>query len=102
VEKYFEAIDTNKDGLIDFDEFIAPMFKMTEETISSVFAMLDKNNDGTLCIEELKVLFKSRESDQTKEEKIWVQFMSQVAGKDGNITKEDFKKTMANIIENKI
>jgi len=60
--KAFKAMDSDRDGFIDFKEFME-MFngegdKIKEEEIKSVFQVFDINGDGKISAEELSQIFK--------------------------------------------
>lgn len=60
--KAFKAMDSDKDGFIDFKEFME-MFngegsKIKEEDIKSAFQVFDINGDGKISAEELSQIFK--------------------------------------------
>ena len=60
-ETVIHAIDANKDGQIDYDEFITAaadrMKLLNEENLKAAFRVMDTNDDGKLTVDEIKVSF---------------------------------------------
>ena len=58
VEQAFKTLDSNKNGYIDYTEFIAGCLQsynyLNEQHLKSAFAYFDKDQNGTITIEELK------------------------------------------------
>ena len=54
--------DTNKDGSIDFKEYMIIVYKMVngspEERLNLMFPIFDTNNDGLVSYEEIYVIGK--------------------------------------------
>merc|ERR1719499_1659069 len=54
--------DTNKDGHIDFREFMIVLYIMSngspEENMKQIFRVFDINNDGTITLKELQKIVK--------------------------------------------
>merc|ERR1739838_541025 len=54
----FRMYDTNKDGHIDFREFMIVLYIMSngspEENLKQIFRVFDINNDGTITLKELQ------------------------------------------------
>ena len=53
-----KAIDADKDGKIDFTEFLTAAFDkhklLAEPRIEQAFKILDADQDGKICINDLK------------------------------------------------
>ena len=65
---YFNSVDKNKNGVLEFKEIKKILAKFAEDTsttqeadeeIRRAFQQLDKNNDGKICYNEFKSLFDS-------------------------------------------
>ena len=65
---YFNSVDKNKNGVLEFKEIKKILAKFAEDTsttqeadeeIRKAFQQLDKNNDGKICYDEFKSLFDS-------------------------------------------
>jgi len=60
-----DKLDTNKNGYIDYTEFIAGCLKskiyLKEELLKRTFQYFDKDNSGTITLEELKEVLSSKE-----------------------------------------
>merc|ERR1712223_180353 len=58
----FRMYDTNKDGHIDFREFMIVLYIMSngtpEENLKQIFRVFDINNDGTITLKELQRIVK--------------------------------------------
>jgi len=63
LENALDIIDSNKNGLIDYTEFIAACLHsqnyLKENHLKTAFAYFDKDNSGTITKEELKDCLKS-------------------------------------------
>jgi len=63
LEKHiFRMYDSNKDGHIDFREFMIVLYIMSngspEENLKQIFRVFDINNDGTITLKELQKIVK--------------------------------------------
>ena len=60
VQKLLSSIDSNRDGTIDFTEFLTAAFDkkklLTEENLKRAFAVFDKDGSGTVSKEEIKAI----------------------------------------------
>jgi len=58
----FRMYDSNKDGHIDFREFMIVLYIMSngspEENLKQIFRVFDINNDGTITLKELQKIVK--------------------------------------------
>ncbi|KAL3877534.1 hypothetical protein ACJMK2_035231 [Sinanodonta woodiana] len=100
----FVAFDINKSGGIDFCEFMhklrPPLSKCRKDVINEAFDRLDVNNDGSISIEDLKVVYASNIKQHPKilsgewtEEKALKQFLNTIDSPecpDGKVTREEF------------
>jgi len=80
LEKHiFRMYDTNKDGHIDFREFMIVLYIMSngspEENLKQIFRVFDINNDGTISLKELQkivrdlfLLINESNADQASQE----------------------------------
>ena len=91
------AVDTNGDGEIDFDEFLALMrLRMgesgddAEKHLRDVFDMFDADGSGCIDRNEMRALMKKLAQDLTEEE--ITQIMEEVdQDGDGEISFDEFK-----------
>lgn len=95
-----EMVDQDKDGKIDFQEFVAASIDhralMNEENIRAVFDMLDYNGDGQISLEELKDNFKS---GGDKNNEILQQIIKEVdKNNDNHISFEEFNEGMKQML----
>ena len=62
IHKYFSSIDTDKNGKIDYTEFLAACLEkkvfLKEEKLYEAFSMLDTNHNGKISKEELMSVLK--------------------------------------------
>jgi calcium-dependent protein kinase len=60
-EKVFDNMDTNNDGLIDYQEFILACSSyeniVNERNVKDLFDQIDLNNDGFIQMSELQAIF---------------------------------------------
>jgi len=58
IEKAMDVIDSNKNGYIDYTEFIASCLQsynyLQESHLKAAFGYFDKDNSGTISLDELK------------------------------------------------
>ena len=63
-DQFFEAIDANHDGEIDYNEFITASIDrakvMNKTNIDNVFRIFDANGDGFIDLDELKDVFQGK------------------------------------------
>ncbi len=62
-EKLMDEIDVNKDGFIDYTEFITAAVNkaviLNEENLEAAFRLIDRDNSGSITVEELQDAFDS-------------------------------------------
>ena len=60
-EELFNCLDVNKDGVIDYDEFINSAYDrvklLNAKNLEFAFNIIDKNKDGSISSEELQQTF---------------------------------------------
>ena len=88
--EYFDSIDTDKSGKIDYTEFIAATLSkkndLQKEKLKEAFSMLDKNNDGKISKEDIKGILRLESKDQ-----IITDLMAKAdTNKDGEIDYNEF------------
>ena len=64
LKELVEEVDANRNGTIEFDEFLELMAEKmknfdTDEELMEVFRSMDKNGSGTLTKDELKTVLKA-------------------------------------------
>ena len=105
MEKHvFRMYDSDKDGFIDFTEFMMVFHIMsdgtTEEVLTKIFRVFDVNSDGTISMKEMSKLIKDmygllKTEDPNIASKNLVAktaFAEMDKDKDGKVTKEEFLK----------
>ena len=99
------SIDTNRDGVIDYDEFMtaaADREKLLNTTnLKNAFKALDKNGNGKIEAEEIKGAFANGNIDKLSfhgvdvNENFWEKLMTELdENKDGEISYEEFESHM--------
>lgn len=88
-----EALDKNKNGVIDYTEFLTAASDksklLTDHNLRFAFNMFDKNRDGRISKAELKAVFETAEQ---KDEDLWNEVFNEVdTDGDGDISFEEFK-----------
>jgi Ca2+-binding EF-hand superfamily protein len=98
----FDAFDTNRDGQIEFREFLECLFITTrgrvEERLLWAFGIYDINGDGYISVEEMTeivaalydMLGRSSETQMSAEERVGAIFELMDENKDGKISKQEF------------
>ena len=75
VENIMRAADTNRDGQLDYSEFITAAFDkqmlLSEANINRAFKMLDINGDGKIDRSELIQVFNNGAGGEPQDEKFW-------------------------------
>mmetsp|Transcript_10533 Transcript_10533/g.17673 ORF Transcript_10533/g.17673 Transcript_10533/m.17673 type:complete len:119 (+) Transcript_10533:1209-1565(+) len=96
------SLDKNCNGLIDYTEFITAASDKTkllnEKNLKFAFNMIDKDQDGNMTKQELRMMF---ESSEQKDEKLWSEIFDEVdLDKDGKITYDEFVTCMNQVVTN--
>jgi Ca2+-binding EF-hand superfamily protein len=101
----FNAFDINKDGQIQFAEFLRCLSVTTrgglEERLLWAFTLYDINNDGFITFEEMttivasmyQLIGASQQFQSTPEERVQAIFQAMDLNRDGLISKEEFTRT---------
>ncbi|XP_054550500.1 troponin C, slow skeletal and cardiac muscles [Tenrec ecaudatus] len=67
LQEMIDEVDEDGSGTVDFDEFLVMMVRCmkddskgkSEEELSDLFRMFDKNSDGYIDLEELKMMLQA-------------------------------------------
>ncbi|XP_026873337.2 troponin C, slow skeletal and cardiac muscles-like isoform X1 [Electrophorus electricus] len=76
LQEMIDEVDEDGSGTVDFNEFLVMMVRCmkddskakSEEELSNIFRMFDKNRDGYIDIEELQAMLKSTGETTSEEE----------------------------------
>jgi len=91
-------VDTNSNGAIDFNEFIEMMVKRgnnVEEDVAHAFKVFDRDGDGLITAEELRLTMNNLGEPITEEEVKAMIAEADIDG-DGKINFVEFKSLIAN------
>ena len=100
-ENLMLELDVNKDGVIDYTEFITAAIDkvafLNRENLLACFRSIDKDNSGTITMDELQAAFDSHHS---KDKSLWEDILVQVdKNKDGEISLDEFFEAMATYLK---
>ncbi len=100
IENIMELVDIDKNGFIEFQEFISATFSkkkiLTEDNLKLAFDMFDKDKSGKISSDELKYVLKASNEDN---EEVWKNLISGIdIDGDGEISYYEFCKMMYNLI----
>ena len=93
--KIYEAIDADKNGVIDYTEWLAAAKDwsggITPSMIKDAFNVFDLNSDGEIVWEDLRDVLNSDQEHDGEVSKMWKQMLADVdSDKDGKIKVDDF------------
>jgi Ca2+-binding EF-hand superfamily protein len=99
LEDMLNEVDIDKNGTIDFDEFVALMGQKfqnrdTEEELQLAFKVFDKNNDGFISHSELKQMMHNLGENLTDDQIAEMIREADIDG-DGQINYNEFLKMMS-------
>ncbi|KAM3145672.1 hypothetical protein pb186bvf_002218 [Paramecium bursaria] len=98
VQQLFEKVDTNRNGFIDYNEFLLASVNLKKmlnvDKLKKLFNQLDKDHSGTLSKREILQLFRDLKLSKDKQAQIFRQI--DING-DGEVTLEEFFAIMQQI-----
>ena len=102
VVKIMQAADTDKNGYIDYSEFLTAAYDrqklITEPNLKKAFALFDADGDGSITRDEIKKVFNGG-AVAPKNEAVWEQIMTEVdVNRDGLISYDEFKNAMFDVL----
>ena len=101
-----EFIDTNRDGTVDFDEFLVAMRGQLntkrQALVDKAFLKFDKDGNGFITTADLKGVYNASlhpkvQKGEMTEEQVFLEFMTNFGdrNKDGKITREEWNEYYA-------
>ncbi|CAD8183250.1 unnamed protein product [Paramecium octaurelia] len=102
VEDLFNRVDTDKNGFIEFTEFLTAAVDMkklaSHDQLKEAFHLLDQNGDGFLEIDEIKKIFNGK--IQVQDENQWDQLLQEIdKNRDGKISLEEYQEAISKFID---
>lgn len=96
IQNIISSIDINKNGTIDYTEFLAATLDKTiylqQERLENAFRLFDKNNTGMISICDLKSVL---DKENLQDSELWTSIMKEAdINGDGKIDFDDFLATM--------
>lgn len=100
-EAVMNEIDINKDGVIDYTEFITAAIDkasmLNKENLLAAFQLIDRDNSGMITIDELQDAF---DSHKAKDAQLWEDIMKEVdKNNDNKISIDEFMEAMTNYLK---
>ena len=104
IEGIIKNIDTDNNGYIGFEEFCIALINkekiLTENNLRMAFNVFDRDKNGGINQNELKYIL--GEYNSNAKEFLWRKMIEQIdLNRDGQISYEEFKKMMMDVIINK-
>lgn len=101
VERIFASSDIDKNGHIEYSEFLAVTLKkdslISKKNLETAFAIFDRDGNGSISAEELKSILAG---NAVSEEQVWLEIIEKVdQDGDGEINLFEFKDMMMRIFE---
>ncbi|KAM3146719.1 Protein kinase domain containing protein [Paramecium bursaria] len=101
VDKLMQSIDQDRNGSIDYSEFVLATFnklKLVEDKrLEQAFKMFDKDGSGTISIDELKIIFGNSKNIS---DRVWKDLVKEVdQNEDGQISFKEFKEIIIKAIQ---
>jgi len=107
VNEIFQKIDGDKNGYIEYEEFVRGCvnkeYFINEEIIKFSFRFLDKDNNGEITFEEIKLTFaKSFKNELNSFDEIISSIIMEVdTNRDGKISYPEYKTMMFSLLDKK-
>ena len=105
VENLFNLVDTNKNGKIEFSEFVAAGANrnklLTDGNLNEGFKYFDKDNNGYIDLDEIKEVFSPKKSKGKKlDDLVCQKIMSRVdTDQEGKLKLKEFKLMMQSLLD---
>ena len=101
-DEIIEACDYNRDGVIDFQEFMQACINRkvltNSQDVTIAFKILDSNKDGKISLEDFDNMF-STHGGTRMDTKIWDDLLKEAdMNGDGAVSFEEFNQAMGNLL----
>lgn len=101
-DEIIEACDYNRDGVIDFQEFMQACINRkvltNSQDVTIAFKILDSNKDGKISLEDFDNMF-STHGGTKMDTKIWDDLLKEAdMNGDGVVSFEEFNQAMGNLL----
>ncbi|XP_008835071.1 calmodulin-like protein 5 [Nannospalax galili] len=99
LKELISRVDTDGDGTISFDEFLAAMAKyasggIAEKELRAVFSVFDQNGDGHISVDELKQAM-TQLGEKLSQEELDAMIREADVDKDGKVNYEEFVRILS-------
>ena len=104
IEGLYKNIDADNNGYIEFEEFVRASINkeliITENNLRIAFNVFDRDKSGGICPNELKYIL--GDYNLHARDNLWNKMIEQIdLNKDGQISYEEFKKMMMEVVKGK-
>jgi len=100
IQELLQQADTNKDGIIDYEEWVNGTYNhyylLSNKRLAEVFSLVDKDGSKTISLEEVKAIFQG--APHVKAEEVEKLFR-ETAGGSSEIDAEGFKQLLMTLIK---
>jgi len=103
VDAIIKAVDSDRSGSIEYTEFVVATINkenlLSDERISRVFKLIDKDGDGYLNLNEVKEALNPGDQAEINDQ-VWKCLIEEVdSDGDGKISFDEFKSVMVKLLE---
>ena len=100
VERIMQNVDIDKNGHIDYSEFISATIDkrklLSKERLKAAFAIFDRDNNGFISAQEVRAVL---DHGKKLDERIWIDVIKEVdINGDGEISYNEFEKMMEKLL----
>ena len=104
VDEIFEKLDSDGNGFIQYEEFVRGTVNkksfLNEDALKFAFNFFDKDENGKICLEEIREIFEESVKDKSKVHECLKKIISQVdTNIDGKISFQEFSVIMQKLFD---